>query len=62
MVIFAGIACSTDQFECVSDRKCIPKSWTCDGENDCGDSSDEQQDCQGRKILWCFILVNYFLN
>ncbi|CAF4383595.1 unnamed protein product, partial [Adineta steineri] len=22
--------------------KCIPKSWICDNQNDCGDSSDEQ--------------------
>lgn len=38
-VLFAGL-CQTDEFSC-SDHSCIPRSWLCDGDNDCGDSSDE---------------------
>lgn len=36
-----GEACSTHQFECAKGQ-CIPQTWMCDGENDCGDFSDEQ--------------------
>lgn len=33
-------ACREDQFTC-SDGQCIPQVWTCDGDIDCGDGSDE---------------------
>lgn len=34
--------CNSDQFRC-DDGRCIPTSWICDGDNDCGDMSDEDQ-------------------
>nr|CAD7443909.1 unnamed protein product [Timema bartmani] len=32
--------CTTEQFSC-SNSVCIPRTWMCDGTNDCGDNSDE---------------------
>ncbi|KAM6982618.1 LOW QUALITY PROTEIN: basement membrane-specific heparan sulfate proteoglycan core protein [Tautogolabrus adspersus] len=33
--------CAPEQFECLSDRTCIPASYQCDDEPDCPDRSDE---------------------
>ena len=32
--------CTPDQFTC-RNKKCIKKNWTCDGDDDCSDYSDE---------------------
>ncbi|XP_045589180.2 low-density lipoprotein receptor isoform X1 [Procambarus clarkii] len=34
--------CSEKEFECLSDRVCIPNMWVCDGESDCQDATDEE--------------------
>lgn len=39
-------SCSNTQFRCTSGR-CIPNNWACDGDNDCGDFSDENATCSG---------------
>ena len=36
--------CLNTQFSCDNGR-CVPSSYVCDYENDCGDNSDETQDC-----------------
>uniref|UniRef100_A0A1B6DW73 Sortilin-related receptor n=1 Tax=Clastoptera arizonana TaxID=38151 RepID=A0A1B6DW73_9HEMI len=42
--------CTSEQFKCGNDL-CIPSQWRCDGDNDCGDNSDEMNctnsTCQG---------------
>lgn len=44
--------CSAFQFACRNDRpprrRCIPQSWVCDGDADCGDALDELQNCTRR--------------
>ncbi|XP_033114149.1 uncharacterized protein LOC117114582 [Anneissia japonica] len=34
--------CSTTEFRCADDQRCIPIAWQCDGENNCADQSDEE--------------------
>ena len=36
--------CTVDEFTCTNGQ-CIQKRWLCDGENDCGDGSDEGDRC-----------------
>lgn len=43
--------CMQRQFHCTNGR-CIPNAWVCEGENDCGDNSDEAPAlCKGRKLM-----------
>lgn len=40
-VAFLAGACSSNDFQCVTDGKCIPVSRKCDRRPDCSDGSDE---------------------
>ena len=37
-----GLGCSPGRFRCYNGRRCVPNRYRCDGDNDCGDLSDER--------------------
>lgn len=51
-----GINCPWNEFSC-KNRNCLPHIFTCDGRDDCGDSSDEnlpickEHRIEGEKVL-----------
>ena len=46
-LLFKDYTCGEHEFSC-SNHKCIPLSLKCNGENDCGDNSDETDECKGK--------------
>lgn len=45
----AQMTCGVDEFRCKDSGRCIPARWKCDGEDDCGDASDEPKEECGRR-------------
>uniref|UniRef100_A0A3B5QSX4 Uncharacterized protein n=1 Tax=Xiphophorus maculatus TaxID=8083 RepID=A0A3B5QSX4_XIPMA len=49
--VTSQMTCGVDEFRCKDSGRCIPARWKCDGEDDCGDSSDEPKEECGRNFL-----------
>ncbi len=53
LIISENLTCSSAEFRCESDARCIPARWQCDGENDCDDKSDESVKLCGEFFWFC---------
>ena len=53
MLFTASRQCSSGYRKCANSGRCIDEDWFCDGDNDCGDMSDET-DC--RKLQTILLL------
>uniref|UniRef100_A0A4W5Q8K7 LDL receptor related protein 1 n=1 Tax=Hucho hucho TaxID=62062 RepID=A0A4W5Q8K7_9TELE len=49
ILYFTEVTCAPTQFQCAITKRCIPRVWVCDRDNDCVDGSDEPANCIPRQ-------------
>lgn len=47
----AEVTCAPNQFQCAITKRCIPRVWVCDRDNDCVDGSDEPANCSKTQLM-----------
>ena len=53
--------CPNNHFKCNTTNICVEPYWLCDGDNDCGDNSDESGPaCSGSSHFSTNIFSNFF--
>ena len=52
------LVCKDNEFKC-NNKMCIPIHWAEDGENDCGDMSDE---APRKPVIKCMFKIIIYLN
>lgn len=57
---FSG--CTASEFKCLNDGSCISRDWLCDGDDDCGDLSDEAPSTCSSSGLSRFHVLKHFNN
>ena len=50
-----------NHFKCTN-QKCVDNSYVCDGRNDCGDYSDEDKGCQGKKAYFKSVILHGYVK
>ena len=50
LLLSGGFGCPKENFVCPN-NKCLHSTFKCDGKDDCGDNSDEEDGCIGKFIL-----------
>ena len=50
LIEISDVICEEYEFKC-NNHKCIHSSLKCDGKDDCGENSDETEDCHGNSFI-----------
>lgn len=50
MCVNKNVTCESNKFHC-RNGKCISRMWSCDGDDDCGDNSDEDVNYCGERVF-----------
>ena len=53
-VWFLEVVCEEYEFKC-NNQRCIHAAAKCDEYDDCGDNSDETEECHGSFLIWGYI-------